>query len=88
MTNATPTRLSQERRERDDNRYLDPASERYATQLAAVVFGWGTWSVGPLADEDALVDSCRTRADASAGDGMDVNEAWAVAMTEANVRST
>ena len=60
MTNATSTRLTPERRERDENRYLDPASERYATQLAAVVFGWGTWSVGPLADEELLADSART----------------------------
>jgi hypothetical protein len=29
--------------EREENRYLDPAGERYATQLAAVVFGWGPW---------------------------------------------
>lgn len=88
MTNATSSRLTPERRERDENCYLDPASERYATQLAAVVFGWGTWSVGPLADEEALADSCRARADVSTDDGLAVSETWASAMVEADVKPT
>lgn len=87
MTNATSTRLTPERRERDENRYLDPASQRYATQLAAVVFGWGTWSVGALAEEEALPDSCRTCADMTTS-GAAVSEAWAAQMIEAKVKST
>jgi hypothetical protein len=86
MTNATSSRLDGERLDRDDSRYLDPASERYATQLAAVVFGWGSWSLEAFAD-DAGVESSRAAAELSVGSSMDSAEAWAAALIETHVRS-
>lgn len=87
MTNATSSRLDGDRLDRDENLYLDPASERYATQLAAVVFGWGTWNlIDAFAAEDAAVESSRA-AERSAGSSLDSAEAWAAALTGAHVRS-
>jgi hypothetical protein len=86
MTNATSSRLDGDRLDRDDGRYLDPASERYATQLAAVVFGWGSWSLEALADA-ASVESSRATAELSPGSSMDSAAAWAAALIETHVRS-
>lgn len=59
-----------DRWERDDNCYCDPASERYAAQLASVVFGWGTWhhlegdarGTELILGDDVAIDSSRFRA--------------------------
>lgn len=59
-----------DRWEREDNCYCDPASERYAAQLASVVFGWGTWhhlEADALPNDvaaagDMQIDSSRFRA--------------------------
>jgi hypothetical protein len=65
MTDATSSRHNGDRWNRDENRYLDPASERYATQLAAVVFGWGTWTLDANPD-DGAPESSRAAAELSA----------------------
>lgn len=54
MANVSVNLRTNEVWEREEGHYLDPASDLYAAQLAAVVFGWGTWELS--SDSGACAD--------------------------------